>query len=60
MVQTGVSKEFIVKKWLYAAGLGLVMASSASVMAADKIAVVNVGQIFQQMPAREAVASKEG
>jgi len=47
-----------VKKWLYAAGLGLVMASSASVMAADKIAVVNVGQIFQQMPAREAVAKQ--
>lgn len=46
------------KKWLYAAGLGLVMASSASVLAADKIAIVNVASIFQQMPAREAVAKQ--
>ncbi|MGC6388653.1 molecular chaperone Skp [Ewingella sp. S1.OA.A_B6] len=46
------------KKWLYAAGLGLVMASSASVQAADKIAVVNVQSIFQQMPARDAVAKQ--
>lgn len=46
------------KKWLYAAGLGLVMASSATVQAADKIAVVNVANIFQQMPAREAVAKQ--
>jgi outer membrane protein len=58
MAQTGVWKEFIVKKWLYAAGLGLVMASSASVQAADKIAIVNVASIFQQMPAREAVAKQ--
>jgi outer membrane protein len=47
-----------VKKWLYAAGLGLVMASSASVQAADKIAIVNVASIFQQMPARDAVAKQ--
>lgn len=46
------------KKWLYAAGLGLVMASSASVQAADKIAIVNVASIFQQMPARNAVAKQ--
>ncbi|MEE8731539.1 MAG: molecular chaperone Skp [Rahnella inusitata] len=46
------------KKWLYAAGLGLVMASSASVQAADKIAIVNVASIFQQMPARDAVAKQ--
>lgn len=46
------------KKWLYAVGLGLVMASSASVQAADKIAVVNVQSIFQQMPARDAVAKQ--
>lgn len=46
------------KKWLYAAGLGLVMASSVSVQAADKIAVVNVQSIFQQMPARDAVAKQ--
>jgi len=47
-----------VKKWLYAAGLGLVMAASASVQAADKIGVVNVQEIFQKMPAREAVAKQ--
>jgi outer membrane protein len=47
-----------VKKWLCAAGLGLVMASSASVQAADKIAIVNVASIFQQMPARDAVAKQ--
>jgi len=34
------------------------MAASASVQAADKIGVVNVQQIFQQMPAREAVAKQ--
>jgi len=34
------------------------MASSASVQAADKIAIVNVASIFQQMPAREAVAKQ--
>ena len=32
--------------------------SSASVLAADKIAIVNVASIFQQMPAREAVAKQ--
>ena len=46
------------KKWLYAAGLGLVMAASASVQAADKIAVVNVQEVFQKMPARDAVAKQ--
>jgi outer membrane protein len=58
MAQTGDVRSYIVKKWLYAAGLGLVMASSASVQAADKIAVVNVQSIFQQMPARDAVAKQ--
>jgi len=47
-----------VKKWLCAASLGLAMAASAGVQAADKIAVVNVGSIFQQLPAREAVAKQ--
>jgi outer membrane protein len=47
-----------VKKWFYAAGLGLMLVSAASVQASDKIAVVNVGSIFQQMPAREAVAKQ--
>ncbi|MCE0802067.1 molecular chaperone Skp [Buttiauxella sp. A2-C1_F] len=37
------------KKWLFAAGLGLAMAASASVQAADSIAVVNMGNLFQQV-----------
>ncbi len=44
------------KKWLLAAGLGLAMATSAQ--AADKIAIVNMGNLFQQLPAREAVAKQ--
>ncbi|MFB6422118.1 MAG: molecular chaperone Skp [Candidatus Malihini olakiniferum] len=47
------------KKWLCSAGLGLVLAtSSANVQAADKIAVVNVASIFQQLPQRETVAKQ--
>lgn len=46
------------KKWLCAASLGLALAASASVQAADKIAIVNVSSIFQQLPAREAVAKQ--
>ncbi|AJJ10915.1 outer membrane family protein [Yersinia rohdei] len=46
------------KKWLCAAGLGLALAASASVQAADKIAIVNVSSIFQQLPARETVAKQ--
>ncbi|MFC3394618.1 molecular chaperone Skp [Brenneria rubrifaciens] len=46
------------KKWLCAAGLGLALAASASVQAADKIAVVNVSSIFQQLPQRETVAKQ--
>ena len=34
------------KKWLLAAGLGLALATSAQ--AADKIAIVNMGSLFQQ------------
>ncbi|MDX5628007.1 MULTISPECIES: molecular chaperone Skp [unclassified Brenneria] len=44
------------KKWLCAAGLGLALAASAGVQAADKIAVVNVSSIFQQLPQRDTVA----
>jgi outer membrane protein len=47
-----------VKKWLCAAGLGLAMATSAGAQAADKIAVLNVSSIFQQLPARETVAKQ--
>ncbi|MCP1065058.1 molecular chaperone Skp [Serratia symbiotica] len=46
------------KKWLCAAGLGLAMAASAGVQVADKIAVVNISSIFQQLPARETVDKK--
>ncbi|EKT53409.1 molecular chaperone Skp [Providencia sneebia] len=45
------------KKLLCAAGVGLALAMSAGAYA-DKIAVVNVGEIFQNMPAREAVAKQ--
>lgn len=46
------------KKWLCAASLGLALAASASVQAADKIAVVNVSSIFQQLPQRETVGKQ--
>ncbi len=46
------------KKWLYAAGLGIAFAASASVQAADKIAVVNIASIFQQLPQRATVAQQ--
>ncbi|HFN6084130.1 TPA: molecular chaperone Skp [Escherichia coli] len=42
------------KKWLLAAGLGLALATSAQ--AADKIAIVNMGSLFQQVE----VAQKTG
>lgn len=45
------------KKLLCAAGLGLALATSA-VNAADKIAVVNVSSIFQQLPQRATVAKQ--
>ena len=38
------------KKWLLAAGLGLALATSAQ--AADKIAIVNMGSLFQQVAQR--------
>lgn len=43
------------KKWLYAAGLGLALAAA---QAADKIAVVDVSSIFQQSPQRAMVAKQ--
>jgi len=48
-------KEFIVKKWLLAAGLGLAMATSAQ--AADKIAIVNMGNLFQQVAQKTGVSA---
>jgi Outer membrane protein len=44
-----------VKKWLVAAGLGLAMAASAQ--AADKIAIVNMGNLFQQVAQKTGVSS---
>ena len=48
-------KELIVKKWLLAAGLGLAMATSAQ--AADKIAIVNMGSLFQQVAQKTGVSA---
>lgn len=48
-------KEFIVKKWLLAAGLGLALATSAQ--AADKIAIVNMGSLFQQVAQKTGVSN---
>ena len=48
-------KELIVKKWLLAAGLGLAMATSAQ--AADKIAIVNMGSLFQQVAQKTGVST---
>ncbi|OON39878.1 molecular chaperone [Izhakiella australiensis] len=46
------------KKLLCAAGLGIALAASAGAQAADKIAVVNVSSIFQQLPQRATVAKQ--
>ncbi|WMQ74972.1 MAG: Chaperone protein Skp [Sodalis sp.] len=46
------------KKWLYAAGLSLALATSTVAQAADKIAVVNISSIFQQSPQRAMVAQQ--
>jgi len=45
-----------VKKWLVAAGLGLAMAASAQ--AADTIAIVNMGSLFQQVAQKTGVSAK--
>ena len=43
------------KKWFLAAGLGLAMATSAQ--AADKIAIVNMGNLFQQVAQKTGVSA---
>ncbi|MCR1304115.1 MULTISPECIES: molecular chaperone Skp [unclassified Enterobacter] len=43
------------KKWLLAAGLSLAMATSAQ--AADKIAIVNMGNLFQQVAQKTGVSA---
>ena len=43
------------KKWLLATGLGLAMATSAQ--AADKIAIVNMGNLFQQVAQKTGVSA---
>ena len=45
------------KKLLCAAGVSISLAMSAGAYA-EKIAIVNVGEVFQNMPAREAVAKQ--
>jgi len=47
-------EELIVKKWLLAAGVGLAMATSAQ--AADKIAVVDMNSLFQQVAQTSGVS----
>ncbi|BDH47031.1 chaperone [Salmonella enterica subsp. enterica serovar Choleraesuis] len=44
------------KKWLIAAGVTMAMAASAQ--AADKIAVVNMGSLFQQVAQKTGVSQK--
>jgi outer membrane protein len=51
----GMVRSFIVKKWLLAAGLGLAMAASAQ--AADTIAIVNMGDLFQQVAQKTGVSA---
>ncbi|MGL4861435.1 MAG: molecular chaperone Skp [Enterobacteriaceae bacterium] len=47
------------KKLLCAATLGLALAASnAAIAAPEKIAVVNIASIFQQLPQREAIAKQ--
>lgn len=46
------------KKWLYTIGLGLTVASPVNPQAADKIAVVNVSNIFQKSSQRAEVAKQ--
>ena len=47
------------KKLLTAASVGMVLAMSAgAAQAADKIAVVNIGEVVQKMPGREAAAKQ--
>ncbi|HAU5566229.1 OmpH family outer membrane protein [Erwinia sp. S63] len=46
------------KKLFCAAALGVALAASAGAQAADKIAVVNLSQVFQQSPQRAAVAKQ--
>ncbi|UBX49662.1 molecular chaperone Skp [Providencia alcalifaciens] len=45
------------KKLLCAAGVSIALAMSAGAYA-EKIAIVNVGEVFQNMPARDAVAKQ--
>lgn len=44
------------KKWLLAAGLGLAMVTSAQ--AADKIALVNMNSLFQQVAQKTAFPTR--
>ncbi|AIR60854.1 molecular chaperone Skp [Enterobacter sp. Ap-916] len=44
------------KKWLVAAGLGIAMVASAGAQAASSIAVVNMGNLFQQVAQNTGVS----
>lgn len=45
------------KKWLVAAGLGIALVTSASVQAASNIAVVNIGNVFQQVAQSSGISN---
>lgn len=51
-------RGFAVKKWFCAINLVLAMSILLDVQASDKIAVVNISSIFQQLPARNIVAKQ--
>ncbi len=51
-------KEFIVKKLLCAVTLGVALAASAGAQAADKVATVDLSQVFQKSPQRAAISKQ--
>ncbi|WP_367680356.1 OmpH family outer membrane protein [Candidatus Fukatsuia anoeciicola] len=46
------------KKWLYTISFSLVLTISTNIQAVDKIAIINIAQIFQKLPAREVAAKQ--
>nr|WP_246876480.1 OmpH family outer membrane protein [Pantoea ananatis] len=51
-------KEFIVKKLLCAVTLGVALAASAGAQAADKVATVDLSQVFQKSPQRATITKQ--
>jgi len=46
------------KKLLYTTSFSLVLMIATSIQASNKIAIINVAQIFQKLPAREVIAKQ--